>query len=456
MSSVDGLISGMNTTDIIRQLMQLERQPVVRLQARKATADKAITALQALNTKFLALNDLAKSLGSEAGWSRVTATTSHPEILGATVAPGTAPASLSFRVNSLAAAHQVYSSATYAATNTAVAAAASPITVNYTNADGTAAQWSTTNHDGTLAGVAAAINADAAAPVSARVVKTSDTGDYRLELTAKRSGATSAFTTTGIALPAEPEMAFTVATQASDAEILLGTSATPLSVKSSTNTITDAAPGVTLSLLKADPATTVTVDIARDTTTVTADIEKLVAAANEILTQIKTLSAYGKGGAEGGVLRGNQSLRRLQDQVLNAVSAAVGGTSAATVGLQLTRDAQLTFDKAKFSTAYEADPAATMALFHGPVGSEGVAQRLSAVATIATRSVDGVLASAIDIRRTEQRRIDESIATWDVRLATKEARLRKQFSALEAALGAAQQQGNWLAGQISSLPTMQS
>ena len=452
MSSVDGLISGMNTTDIIRQLMSLERQPVVRLQSRRTTADKAITALQALNTKFLALGDLAKTLGGTSGWSRVTATSSHPGILGVTVADGTAPASLSFRVNSLAAAHQVYSAATYAAPTTAVATAANPITINFTNPDGTAAQWSTTNHDGTLAGVAAAINGDAAAPVSARVVKTSDTGAYRLELTAKRSGETSAFTTSGIALPAEPDMAFNVATQASDAEILFGSSGTPMSVKSSTNTVTGVAPGVTLNLLKADPATTVTVDVARDAATVTGDVEKLVTAANDILKEIKALTTNDP--TKQGVLRGNTQLRRLQDQVLRAVSDAVGGTSASTIGLQLTRDGAINFDKAKFTTAYAADPAGVMAQFSGPVGVEGIAQRLSSVTTLATRSGDGVHTTTIDARRNEIKRIDDSIETWDVRLATKEARLRRQFGALETALGASQQQGNWLAGQIASLPKM--
>ena len=451
MSSVDGLISGMNTTDIIRQLMQLERQPVVRLQSRKSLADKAITALQGLNTKFLALNDLAKTLGGTAGWSRATATSSHPALLGVTVADGTAPTSLSFRVNSLAATHQTYSASTYAADTTQVAEAAKLITFDYTMADGTATQWSTTNHDGTLKSIAAAINGDATAPVNARVVKTSDAGDYRLELTAKRTGATSAFTVTGIAMPAEPDMAFTVATQATDAEILLGTSGTPMSVKSSTNTMTGVAPGVTLSLIKADPATTVTVDVARNTTAITEDVEKLVNAANDILKEIKTLTGNDP---KTGVLRGNTQLRRLQDQVLRAVSDAIGGTSASTIGLQLTRESTLTFDKTKFSSAYAADPAAVMALFNGPVGSEGIAQRLNQISTIATRTGDGVLTSTIEARRNEIKRIDDSIATWDVRLALKESRLRRQFGALESALGASQQQGNWLAGQIASLPKM--
>ena len=43
MASVDGLASGLNTTDIINQLMQLERQPQIRLQNRQQASESAIT-----------------------------------------------------------------------------------------------------------------------------------------------------------------------------------------------------------------------------------------------------------------------------------------------------------------------------------------------------------------------------------------------------------------------------
>ena len=452
MSSVDGLVSGMNTTDIIRQLMQLERQPVVRLQSAKATADKAITALQGLNTRFAALVDLAKKLNTAGGWSRATATSSQPDALGVTVSDGATPTSLSFTVKSLAAAHQLYSTQTYASDTTLAADPAKPITIGYTDTAGAAASLEITSHDGTLAGIASAVNADANSPVAARVVKTSETGDFRLEFTARRTGATSAFTVSGIAQGANPDMAFTTATQASNAEILLGSSGTPMSVTSSTNTITGVAAGVTLSLKKADPSTVVTVDVARDAAAISTDVEKLVAAANEILGEIKTLTAQDPVTKKSGVLRGNTVLRQLQSDILQAVAGAVGTTSAGSVGLELTRNGTLTFDKTKFDAAYAADPAATAAVFNGANGGVGVSQRLVAIGERATAFSTGTLTQLIDTRRTDVKRIDDSIATWDVKLAAREARFRKQFAALERALGSAQQQGNWLSSQIASLP----
>lgn len=452
MSSIDGLVSGMNTSAIISQLMGLERQPVARLEIKKLMADKAVTALQDLNTKFLAIADLAKKLAASANWSPVTATPSHADNVSVTVAPGTSPTSLSFKVVSLSAAHQIYSASSYATSTEQVATAGTPIAINYTDANGAAATLNVTSHDGTLSSIAAAINAETTSPVTARVVKTTDAGGYRLEFTAKKAGAASAFTVTGIAQPPGADMAFSVSTAASDAAIELGSSGTPLTITSASNTLTDVVPGVTLTLRKADPATTVTVDIARDVTSMAGDVEKLVEAANAFLTEAKKLTSYDATAKTSGLLQGNRTVRDLMSSVLQAVSSAVGGKTASTAGLQLTREGTLKFDKATFETAYAADPAAITALFTGPVGFEGVAQRLATLAETATKATDGILTQAIASRRSEIKRIDDSIAVWDVRLDRKEAALRRQYAALEKALGAAQQQGNWLAGQIASLP----
>ena len=453
MTSVDGLISGMQTSSIIQQLMQLERQPVTRLESRKSTADKAITALQGLNAKFLAIADLAKKLSTSTGFSPMKSTISAPNAVGVSVAEGTAPTSIAFKIKSVVASHQVYSAQTYAAPTTQVAAPGRPITFGYTAADGTAATLDITNHDGTLQGIADAINGNPAVPVTARLVKTSDAGDYRLELSAKTTGAKSAFTVSGIGDPPNiPDMTFNVATQASDAEILLGSSGTPLSITSGSNTLTNVVPGVTLTLKQADVNTTITVDVSRDTSAVSAEVEKLIATANEFLKEAKTLTAYDPTTKKAGLLQGNRTIRDLQSAVLQAVSTAVGGQTAASAGIELNRDGTLKFDKTKFENAYNADPTAVAAVFYGPAGLEGLAQRLVAVSESATKSTTGLLTIAIESRRNEIKRIDESIKVWDVRLTRKEAVLRRQYAALEQALGASQNQGNWLAGQIAQLP----
>ncbi len=48
--SIDGLASGLNTTQLIAQLMQVEAIPQTQLKATVASTNKVITALQGLNT----------------------------------------------------------------------------------------------------------------------------------------------------------------------------------------------------------------------------------------------------------------------------------------------------------------------------------------------------------------------------------------------------------------------
>ena len=56
MAAIDGLSSGLDTTSIIKQLMQLEKQPQLRLQSRQSATESAILSLRTLNSKFLRIS----------------------------------------------------------------------------------------------------------------------------------------------------------------------------------------------------------------------------------------------------------------------------------------------------------------------------------------------------------------------------------------------------------------
>ena len=78
---------------------------------------------------------------------------------------------------------------------------------------------------------------------------------------------------------------------------------------------------------------------------------------------------------------------------------------------------------------------------------------LASRAAAATQAGTGRIQVAIDNRTSTAKTLDDQIANWDSRLALREAFLKRQFSALESALGAAKNQSSWLAGQIAQLPT---
>ncbi|MGZ4653040.1 MAG: flagellar filament capping protein FliD [Oryzihumus sp.] len=126
-TTIDGLISGMNTTQIIAQLMQLERLPEQAMTQRQTTAQNMVTGLQGLNTKVSSLGTLAKALVPDAVaktnlWQTAKATTSDSTRVTATAGTGAVPGSIAFTVTSLATAGSAVSTGTVASISTQVSA----------------------------------------------------------------------------------------------------------------------------------------------------------------------------------------------------------------------------------------------------------------------------------------------------------------------------------------------
>lgn len=125
--SVDGLISGLNTSDIITKLMALERAPQDALKSQLATLQSRISAYQSINGKLSSLNDAAGALSTNTGWKLWSATSNAPTAFTATATSSANAGSLSFSIDRLATAGSLVSSGTLAST-TAIAAT-SPVLV---------------------------------------------------------------------------------------------------------------------------------------------------------------------------------------------------------------------------------------------------------------------------------------------------------------------------------------
>lgn len=131
------------------------------------------------------------------------------------------------------------------------------------------------------------------------------------------------------------------------------------------------------------------------------------------------------------------------------MSKAVGGSSPAAAGLQLTRDGGLTFDPAKLAPLLQSDPATAQKIFGGVTGAgpdgmlntpddtvdtDGLAARLFVVAKNATDSATGTiptLANGQDARATS---LQKDIDGWDLPLGQRQQVLTSKFRAMENAL----------------------
>ncbi len=119
-SSVDGLISGLDTTTIISQLMTIERQPQDALKSKKNDANTTLSVYQALNTKFASLATAAQTLSRVSDWRVMKASSSSSAVV-ATATSGARSGVLSFTVQQLSRAGTIASTGTVASTSNVVA-----------------------------------------------------------------------------------------------------------------------------------------------------------------------------------------------------------------------------------------------------------------------------------------------------------------------------------------------
>jgi flagellar hook-associated protein 2 len=439
--SVSGLVSNLDTSALIDQLMQIERQPQVNLQQTKTGLQKAVDVYRALNTRMQAVQTAAEALSSTTGWQAVKATSSDDKV--ATVS-ATAPAvagSLAFQVTALARVHAVISSP-----QTLDPSAAGLVTGPISIAAG-ATTTSIDIGDGSLNAVAAAITASAAG-VTASVVHLAD-GTYSLQIAARTPGAASTFTVAGL----DALGTLSTLTQGSDATIAVGDPAgVHYDVASANGTFTGLLPGVTITAKALGAAS---IAITPDPGAIADKVQALVTAVNDAATYLRSQSSYDATTKTAGALMGDLAATRLGQSLVDAVIEAVGsvGLTAGGAGLSIDRSGAAAFDRAKFLAAYDRNPSQLISVFTRATDptQNGIAERLRLAAKSATDVVSGSITMAIGSRTTEMKSLDAGIARWDATLALRQAGLKRQFSAMEVALSSLKSQSSWLAGQISKL-----
>ncbi|SDN23595.1 flagellar hook-associated protein 2 [Geodermatophilus siccatus] len=462
--SVDGLISGLDTTTLVSQLVAAEALPQTRLKTQMSAAQAAADAYRAVNTKVDAVRTAAAALTTDGLAAARTAKSSAASVTASATSTAVPGSRLSFTVESLASTASFMSGATWATTGTdvrkpvgpdATTPGPSPWPLTISRPDGT----STTVEPpagATLAQTVSYINGLEDLGVRATAVNTGN--GYRLQMTSNTPGAKGYFDVQSAA----GEL-FTVVSPAKDATLDVG----GVAVTSPTNTFADLMTGVSITVTE-ESDTSVTVEVGEDLKAVATKVKTLVDAVNAALGNIATNTSSETGSTA--VLKGDFALRELASRLLTKVSDAVPnavpsatapGTftagSPAVAGIQLTRDGTVTFDEATFLKSMQSNPEAVHRLIGGAPASggvpavEGLAQRLETMAKDATKSTNGTLTLLVQGRETLVQDFKSRIADWDLRLATRRETLTRQFTAMETALSALKNQSSWLAGQLGSL-----
>jgi flagellar hook-associated protein 2 len=146
----------------------------------------------------------------------------------------------------------------------------------------------------------------------------------------------------------------------SDARILVN----GISVTRSTNSVSDAIPGVTLNLQQAEAGTTIAVTVTRDSSRTIGVIQSFASAYNALQTFVTGSIAAG------GALQFNAAVRSsfnsIKDTLLTGIAGLPAGSaynSSALVGVALDKTGKLVIDTAALGAALTSNPNAVKALF---------------------------------------------------------------------------------------------
>lgn len=369
MAGVDGLVSGMDTTAVIQQLLQLERMPQARLEQQQKAYETKVASYQSVNAKLLTLQTASDALAKASTWSAFKVASSSTSVSG-TASTSALSGSYSFEVIGLAKAHAELSSHVF--TSTAERAAVSASTITITKDDGTTPMVVDTG-EGSLATIVANINAGAGG-VKAAAVQVAP-GQYRLSLTSTTTGEDSSFSVAGL------DHATQDLVVGANAQLGMGTPTSlgpppvyDITIESPSNTFTDVLPGVTFTVSKLEE---VTLDVTADSAGIANKVLAMVTAANAVLDEIAKQTVYNSTTKAKSPLTGDSTVRSLQQRILS-MGAGYGNVSLADVGLEVTKAGRFEFAADAFQTAYAADPAGTAALFRpggamAPTDPAGVA-----------------------------------------------------------------------------------
>ena len=124
MTSVDGLITGLQTTEIIDSLLAADRIPQNQLLVQQASAEARAAAFADLRGRYDAVRSAAQALDLPDDWAALKATSSD-DLVEVSAGNGTVTGALEFTVLQRASAHTVYSTDTLSSLDDVVAAGGS-------------------------------------------------------------------------------------------------------------------------------------------------------------------------------------------------------------------------------------------------------------------------------------------------------------------------------------------
>ncbi len=450
--SFGGLATGLDTNALITELMTIERAPVTRLEGDKSWLNNRLAAFQDFDARLNMFLTTVKDFGDRDQYFTKVATTSSDDFFTATAdSEALANTTYQVEVKSLAQVQKSYSNTD---TNTGFSSETDSLfgTGDLTfTVDGVDHTIALTTENNSLEGIMQAIN-DADIGISANIINDGSENPFRLSLTGQDVG--SSFSVDDSDLTGGISLGTFVTSQPATSALI---EVDGLEITSTSNTIKDAIPGVTLNLLEAELGTTTQISIGEDNSSLQSNMTAFVTGYNAVVSFISSQSTIGD--SEGGILSGDSGLnsikRHLQEMLTSLTDNEGSFKALSQLGLETQKDGTLKLNTTTLTDAIETDLDSVISLIAGDEdGNDGLIAEFETYLEGMTDSSNGVLAGRSESINANISSIDNRITQLELRLEKREITLKKQFSAMEMLVSTMNAQSDFLTQQMGLISNL--
>mgnify|MGYP003343376864 CR=1 FL=1 len=455
-----GTGSGIDVQSLANNLVQAESAPQQALIQKKIDVSNAsisgygtlLSGVSALQSAFAALQDSSTI-------SPATVQSTDTASFLATSMPGVEAATGFHQVHVTAVAKAQSEISTSFVDRTSIINGGAAFTLTITPLNGTAKTLNLAANS-KASDVVSAINSSGTG-VTASVVNTGGAQTpYKIVINSNVTGIAGGFSITD----SSGALGLTNVTPAQDANLTVD----GVSMSRSSNQITDAIKGVSLTLFAENSSPTV-LQVTRDNSALNSNIANLVKTYNELQKTMKTLGdSQSSDPVNGGKLANDSMLRQVQSMVRNMVtgdSTAPGGKFKALrdIGVTLQVDGSLQTDSSKLQSALDNNLVDIVTMFTANLGSptnstatkRGIAGD-AVKALTALSSPTGLIVNRENNRQKEILGYNDQMTKLQERMAALLDRYTKQFAAMDALVGNLNSQKSGLKTTFDNMSAMYS
>ena len=444
--TLQGQGTGLDIGGIVSSLVGAERGPKdARLNSQEARFTAEISAIGSLKSAITTFTDALEKLEKPETFLGNKVTLPDDDYFTAKADKDAVAGSYDITVNQLARSQKVGT--------TNVADITSPVgegTLSF-DVDGESFDISV-GADDSLQDVMKAINAsDDNVGVTAAIINSD--GGAKLVLTSDKTGTdhdiTVSATDTGGGSGLSSTFNMTELQAAEDSIIEVD----GLTVTSQSNKIENAITGITLDLKKADVDETITIKVEPDKNKAKKEIESFVEAYNGLMGTIDNLTSFNADTNQSSILQGDSTVRAIESQLRSSISGAFttddGEMRLAEFGISTTRDGTLEIDEDRLDDALDNNLSELSEFFS--TEDTGFVADISTKMEVFTQA-GGILDSKDESLDRQVDRIQDDRDALNLKMASYEQRLTKQYNAMDAAVAELNSQLTQITNSINSLP----